>query len=436
MSCSSRCCSCRSGCSGSATGGGGAHAGRRPGRTSANRDPLTSRATPFFRDYGGQTVHVSLDQSIDLVCLSHLRWDFVWQRPQHLMSRCAGERRVFFVEEPVESGETRLSVERHDDGLHVVVPHIAPDVDAVATQEGLLHELFATGAIDRYVLWYHTPAGVAFTRTLEPLAIVYDCMDELSAFEAAPPELARLEAELLGRADVVFAGGQSLYEAKRGRHPNVHVFPSSVDTDHFAAARSPRADPADQAHIPRPRLGFYGVVDERFDTELIAAVAASRPDWQFVVVGPVVKIDPETLPRRANIHYLGQKSYDELPAYLAGWDAALLPFARNEATRFISPTKTPEYLAGGRPVISTPIVDVVRHYGKVKGVWIADSAPRFVDAIEAALGLARGSGTWLAETDEMLAAASWDRIWARMAGLIVQATRGTGAGRDAETPPH
>ena len=366
-------------------------------------------------------MHVSLDQSIDLVCLSHLRWDFVWQRPQHLMSRCAGERRVFFVEEPVESGETRLSVERHDDGLHVVVPHIAPDVDAVATQEGLLHELFATEAIDRYVLWYYTPAAVAFTRTLEPLAIVYDCMDELSAFEAAPPELARLEAELLGRADVVFAGGQSLYEAKRGRHPNVHVFPSSVDTDHFAAARSPRADPADQAHIPRPRLGFYGVVDERFDTELIAAVAASRPDWQFVVVGPVVKIDPETLPRRANIHYLGQKSYDELPAYLAGWDAALLPFARNEATRFISPTKTQEYLAGGKPVVSTSIRDVVRSYGDEGLVWIADEPEAFVTAAETAM--VDDAVERLRHVDGFLTESSWDYTWADMRELVERAAR-------------
>ena len=186
-----------------------------------------------------------------------------------------------------------------------------------------------------------------------------------------------------------------------------------------AKARARQFDPADQEDLPRPRLGFYGVIDERFDTELLDQVAAMRPDWSFVMVGPVVKISEDELPKRPNIHYLGGKTYDELPAYLSGWDVALMPFAMNESTEFISPTKTPEYLAGGKPVVSTPVKDVVRHYGQLEGVKIASTPDEFVAACEAALELSRDPESgWLAEADLMLSAASWDTAQARMAGLI------------------
>jgi UDP-galactopyranose mutase len=243
-------------------------------------------------------------------------------------------------------------------------------------------------------------------------------MDELSAFAGASPELCRLETELLRRADLVFTGGMSLYEAKRGLHGNVHAFPSAVDVAHFAQARRDSADPLDQAGIGRPRLGFFGVIDERLDRELLATVARLRPDWQLVLVGPVVKIDPSTLPQAANIHYLGRKTYEELPAYVAGWDAAIMPFARNEATRFISPTKTPEYLASGKPVVSTPIVDVVRGWGHLDAVRIAEDPVRFVTEAEIALALPAEQPGWLAAVDRDLEQVSWDRTWARMAALI------------------
>jgi UDP-galactopyranose mutase len=246
-------------------------------------------------------------------------------------------------------------------------------------------------------------------------------MDELSKFRFAPPQLLDLERELMGKADIVFTGGSSLYEAKKDRHPNVHCFPSSVDRAHFAKARAKLFDPADQEDLPKPRLGFYGVLDERFDTELLGNAAEMRPDWSFVMVGPVVKIAPEDLPNRPNIHYLGPKTYDVLPAYLAGWDAALMPFAMNESTQFISPTKTPEYLAGGKPVVSTPIRDVVRHYGQLQGVKIASTLDEFVAACEEALELSRNRESgWLAEADLMLSATSWDTTQARMAGLVAE----------------
>ncbi len=270
--------------------------------------------------------------------------------------------------------------------------------------------------IHSYVLWYYTPMALAFTDHLRPLATIYDCMDELSAFTAAPPALAQHEANLFARADLVFTGGQSLYDAKRHQHPQVYLFPSSVDQAHFARAREPRADPADQAPLPHPRLGFYGVLDERLDRDLVAAIADARPDWSLVLIGPVVKIDPASLPRRANIHYLGPKDYADRPAYLAGWDVALIPFAHNAVTRFISPTKTPEYLAAGVPVVSTAIRDVVSPYGEHGLVQIADTAADVVAAVERALVEDRARLT--ARVDAFLDNMSWDRTWRRMGRLI------------------
>jgi UDP-galactopyranose mutase len=360
------------------------------------------------------------DAGYDLLCFSHLRWDFVYQRPQHLMSRCARRRRVFFIEEPQPAeGVARMEVRLAAPGVWVAVPHVpegAPPDEWDDLQRVLLDDLLVARGIRHYVCWYYTPMALAFSDHLTPLATVYDCMDELSAFAGAPPLLRAREAELFRRADLVFTGGQSLYEAKRTQHPRVYAFPSSVDRAHFAQARAITEEPPDQAAIPRPRLGFFGVIDERMDRDLVAGIAAARPDWKLVIIGPVAKIDPADLPQAANIHYLGMKSYAELPAYLAGWDVALLPFARNASTRFISPTKTPEYLAAGAPVVSTPITDVVRPYGERGLVRIAETPAGFVAAIEAAL--AEDRETRLRAVDGFLARQSWDRTWEEMARLI------------------
>ena len=360
----------------------------------------------------------------DVVCLSHLRWDFVWQRPQHLLSRCGRERRVFFVEEPVfVDGPARMTVRRGEDGVRVLVPHVpVDDPDPVATQEALLADTLADRNVQEPVLWYYTPMALPFTREIDARAVVYDCMDELATFKGAPEELGPLEAELLERADVVFTGGPTLYEAKRDRHPNVHLFPSSVETGHFAIARDPQADPKDQAGIPRPRLGFYGVIDERMDLDLVAALADLRPEWQIVLLGPIVKIDPAAVPRRANIHLLGPKGYGDLPRYVAGWDAALIPFARNESTRFVNPTKTPEYLAAGRPVVSTSIRDVVHPYGEEALVHIADEPEEFAAAVERALA-ERDDGARLRRVDAFLTENSWDFTWADMSEIVDRAVR-------------
>ncbi len=357
-----------------------------------------------------------------LVCLSHLRWDFVFQRPQHLMTRFARERRVFFFEEPIYDSETpRLDIERRLQGVWVVVPHLAPGMSEAAAKvalEKMVKQLVEHRGIENFVLWFYTPMAVAFTRHLRPAVVVYDCMDELSLFRGAPALLSRREAELFRMADIVLTGGASLYAAKRAQHPNVHFFPSSIDAAHFAQARRVVQDPPDQAVIPHPRLGYFGVIDERMDVDLIRGLAEARPDWHLVMVGPVVKIERESLPQTANTHYLGSKDYAQLPAYLAGWDVALIPFAQNEATRYISPTKTPEYLAGGKPVVSTPIRDVVHPYGDKGLVRIAGHVNAFVKEIEDALRLERSRDQWLEQVDEFLAQTSWETTWGRIKQLI------------------
>lgn len=359
----------------------------------------------------------------DLICFSHLRWDFVYQRPQHLLSRCARDRRVFFVEEPVfGNGSLRLDVREGEAGVHIVVPHVPEglrsEIAITAVMKEMVRRLFADQGIHEYVFWYYTPMALSFTNHFTPIASVYDCMDELSAFKGADTRLPELEKRLFQHVDLVFTGGQSLYEAKQNAHQAVHAFPSSIDVSHFGRARLATNDPPDQAGIPHPRLGFFGVIDERFDIELLKAVASQRPDWQFIMIGPVAKIHPKSLPKYPNIHYLGPKKYDELPTYLANWDLALLLFARNESTRFISPTKTPEYLAAGKPVISTSIRDVVRPYGDLQLVKIADTPDYFIQAAEDIFANANEGSDWAARVDNFLRDISWDKTWQQMSELI------------------
>jgi UDP-galactopyranose mutase len=355
----------------------------------------------------------------DLICFSHLRWNFVFQRPQHLMTRFARERRVFFIEEPrFGATDARLDVTTAH-GVTVAVPCLPDGLDASAVerlQRRLVNELVEQRRIRRPVLWFLTPLAWPIARDLAASAVVYDCMDELSGFEGAPSDLRARERELLAHVDVMFTGGYSLYEAKRELHPRVHAMPSSVDVAHFATARKGPRDPHDQRPIARPRVGFCGVIDERMNLELVARVADERPEWQFVMIGPVAKIDEGGLPRGTNLHYLGMKRYEELPAYFASWDAAILPFAHNAATRFISPTKTPEYLAAGCPVVSTSIRDVVRPYGEEGLVHIADTPDAFVEALDHAMSPAGRGMVERAAT--RLHNMSWDRTWAEMNALV------------------
>ena len=375
---------------------------------------MTDFAAPFS---ARTTQGVAFTVRPSLIVLSHLRWDFVTQRPQHLMTRAASDFDVYFVEEPiwVDGGAPTSTVTQRPAGICVVqpiLPHGTSDADATDHQRDIV-ETIAARAAGPVVLWFYTPMALLFARDLAADLIVFDKMDELSAFHDAPPLLLALEQELLDLADVVFTGGAAMHEAAAHRHANIHCFPSSIDAAHFAAARDGGSvDPADQANIAEPRIGFFGVIDERFDIGLLREVAAAAPDKQFVMIGPVVKIDPAALPQAANIHWLGGKSYAELPAYLAGWSIGWMPFAINDATKFISPTKTPEFLAAGLPVVSTAIRDVVRPYGEVGLVEIASDA----DATLAAFAkvLARPRHDWLAAVDAQLAQGSWDRTWSAM----------------------
>ena len=372
-----------------------------------------------------------------LLVFSHLRWDFVTQRPQHLLSRLAARRPVVFVEEPVfdadvESGAEPFAERRdaapgsltHGSGVTVVRVHTGlresgfTDPQMAAMRPVVTEVARALGTVD---VWFYTPLALPLLDAVPDVgAVVFDVMDELSAFDHAPAELLDREQRLLDRADVVFTGGPSLYRAKKGRSANVHLFTSSVDAEHFGTARSALPEPADQAAIPHPRLGFFGVVDERLDRDLVAAVAAAHPEWHFVMLGPVVKIDPATLPQAGNLHWLGPKDYADLPAYLAGWDVALLPFARNRSTEFISPTKTLEYMAAETPIVSTPITDVAEPYGDI--VRLGDTPAAFVAACEAALGESAAERARRIEAMRgVLAATSWDRTAEAMDALIAEA---------------
>jgi UDP-galactopyranose mutase len=362
-----------------------------------------------------------------LICFSHLRWDFVLQRPQHLMNRFGKSRQVYFVEEYIPTEHHSAYLEYHPfDGTQIVAvrPRLPRDWDEPrrnAALAQLLDMMVRLNHIVRPVLWFYSPSMFAFSRHLKASAVVYDCMDELANFRFAPPGLKDLEAELMQRADLVLTGGASLYAARRDQHDNIHAFPSGVDIAHFATVRSGIAPAADVAALPGKKLGFYGVIDERIDLNLLAEVARARPDWSLVMVGPLVKIGHADLPSVPNLHFIGQRHYDELPAYLAGWDVALMPFAINEATRFISPTKTPEYLAAGLPVVSTPITDVVAVYAGLSAVQIAETAAEFIVACEAALALVPSD--YLPQVDDTLKAMSWDESFRRMDVLLNDAVQ-------------
>ncbi|MDH0868159.1 glycosyltransferase [Mitsuaria sp. GD03876] len=372
-----------------------------------------------------------------LLVFSHLRWDFVFQRPQHLMTRLSEDHRVIFIEEPVHdpAGPPRIESRRvgPEGRIEVLVPFTpvaAPGFDDAhlpLTLPLIERELAERGVRD-YLVWLYTPMALPFIAGMQPRALVYDCMDELSAFKQAPVQLRQREQALMAAADLVLCGGPALYEARHGQHPHLHCLPSAVDAAHFARPSTGPDHPLAvrarelQGHVPHPRLGFFGVIDERMDLGLVAAVADARPDWQLVMVGPVVKISERDLPQRPNIHWLGMQRYELLPYLLAGWDLCLMPFALNDATRFISPTKTLEYLAGDKPVVSTAIRDVVGLYGDV--VRIGKDAPSFIDACEEVLlEDAASREYWHAGAAAVVQASSWEAGAERVRGWLAEVTR-------------
>ena len=366
-----------------------------------------------------------------LIVFSHRRWGFVFQRPQHLLTRLARHFDIYFIEEPVfAEGAPALMSAIHQNGIEVLTPRtpvFAPGFhdDQLAVLKPLVDEFVAARGLADPLVWLYTPMALPLVADLEPRAVVYDCMDELASSKFAPPQLLAREAALMASADVVFAGGPSLYEARQGRHPNLHCLPSAVAAAHFAPAGLDGDDVESAVAIelhrgmPRPRLGFFGVIDERLDLDLVANIAALRPDWQIVMVGPVVKIDPAALPQRPNIRWVGMQRYEALPHLMAHWDVCLLPFALNESTRFISPAKTLEYLAGGKPVVSTPIRDVVSLYASA--VRIGSTAEDFVAAVEAALAEPPAAlADWRVRAQALVDGSTWDGTADTIAGLLLE----------------
>ncbi|HZY68179.1 MAG TPA: UDP-galactopyranose mutase [Devosia sp.] len=341
------------------------------------------------------------------------------------MNRFGRTRQVYFWEEHIPTEHHSPYLEYHPFvGTEIVsirprLPRHWNEEECTRGLAQLVELMLRLNKISRPILWFYSPMMFSFARDVDAAAVVYDCMDELANFRFAPPTLKGTEAELLRRADLVLTGGASLFEARRNRHDNIHLFPSGVETDHFAAVRNGIAPEQGMVDLPGKKLGFYGVIDERIDLPLLEQVALARPEWSLVMVGPLAKIGHHDLPQVPNLHFVGPRNYADLPRCLAAWDAALMPFAINEATRFISPTKTPEYLAAGLPVVSTPIVDVVAGYGDLAAVKIAGTAEEFIAACEAALAIDRKA--MLPAVDATLATKTWDDSFRRISTLVEEA---------------
>lgn len=321
----------------------------------------------------------------ELIVLSHLRWSGVWQRPQQLISRLGRDRKTWFVEEPAtppgrtttkkqlacedSNGITRAWLEIPERGRHV-----GYEDDLIPDYADQLMEFLGAPQGQR-VVWLYTPLALDIALALQPTTIVYDVMDDLASFKDADPTLADRHLQALKRADVVFAGGKSLHRSvtEQGR-PDASLFPSGVSPEHYAPARRRTSVKADRT----PVAGYVGVLDERLDLHLIADLADQVPHWEIRMIGPLAKLTPGQLPQAPNINYLGQQAYEQLPGLMAEFDVALMPFALNDQTRSISPTKTLEYLACNLPVVSTRVPDVVSEFGHV--VYLREDAAGFADA--------------------------------------------------------
>jgi glycosyltransferase involved in cell wall biosynthesis len=367
-----------------------------------------------------------------LIVHSHLRWDFVWQRPQQVLSRLASTRDVLFVEEPIygdDSAVPLLQVSTPMERIHRAIPRLPDALRSQSTAserlvKHLVQELIGpTGRLFAEfrapIQWFYTPLPAdMMLGAFEEIAVVYDCMDELSQFAFAPSELVERERKLIEAADVIFTGGRRLYEAKSRLHHNVHFFGCGVDADHFGKAMSHATATAGQlVGLPRPVLGYIGVIDERLDYDLIAYLADRLPHATLAMVGPVVKVDVASVPQRANIHWFGQQDYAMLPSFLKGFDVALMPFALNKATEYINPTKTLEYMAAGRPIVSTAVPDVVHNFTPV--VSIGGSHRSFLEAVQLAV---TEPDTQLVELGRRRArAASWERVASEMSRLMEDA---------------
>lgn len=368
---------------------------------------------------------MKMKNNFDIVAFSHLRWDYVYQRPQQILERFGKKHKVLFIEEQIPHVS-----------LHGIPNIVEVSKNITALQPRIHHENFLKEyeeLLDKYlprfgikdpVLWFYGPGFEKLAEKVEHTAIVYDCMDEHSAFKNAYSEgLIKNERNLLAKADIVFTGGKSLFEAKKEFVKNIHCFPSSVDIAHFQKALEKDTKvPKDLLSIKKPVVAYYAVIDERADLELIAEIADLMPKYSFVMIGPVAegKVNINDLPKRENIYWMGGKPYDQLPNYLKGFDICMMPFALNQATKFISPTKTLEYMAALKPIISTPVYDVARDYSEM--VSIVTNAKEFKEAVEYYLNEPKDKKDKRVELQkEVLKKTSWDQTANQMEDLILEA---------------
>lgn len=338
------------------------------------------------------TQHVTNDLSI--IVHSHLRWDFVWQRPQQIFSRLARDHCILFLEDPLwEQPRTELYVTEPCSNVVRVIPAFSTPACPVdeyceklipLLREALRSHALMAGRFEKPIQWFYSPmTAPVMLDKLEAVSIVYDCMDELANFRFAPADIGERERMLLSKANVVFTGGYQLYQSKLPYHSNIHFYGCGVDVAHFGKARQAETQvPAEVANLPRPILGYFGVIDERIDYQLLERLAEALPHASVVMVGPFAKIDEHAIPKYPNIHWLGQRSYAELPSLVKSYDVCLMPFAINDATRYINPTKTLEYMAAGRPIVSTPVPDVVRNFAPI--VEVAETHDDFIAAVDRA----------------------------------------------------
>lgn len=370
-----------------------------------------------------QIVEIHEEDNIDtLLCFAPIKWESVFQRPQHLMSYAAKKWRVFYIQEPEferETTEPEMDVKelKKYKNLYVVSPKLPTALSKNDTEKAmlnLLNRLCYEHSIQNYGIWYYTPVSNHYTTDLYPRVVVYDC---ITPIRTTQPALTDIENELISQSDLVFTNGKTLFEAKRDWHPQVYNFPSSIDKEHFMQARLELPEPADMEEILYPRLGLYGAIDECFDVELLRALSARRPDWQFVLIGPVVGIDEGALPKAENIHFLGERSYQELPSYISGWNAALMLVSTEKASQTHIPTRTPEYLAAFKPIVSTPVPDIFSPYEEMGLVNTASNVFEFETAIEEALSYDKRK-EWKKTIDDFLKTHSWDVTWQQMRHLI------------------
>lgn len=371
----------------------------------------------------------STSETNDLIVFSHLRWDFVFQRPQHLLTRHAKHRRVYYFEEPVYgmTDVPRLHLRETTEGVQVVVPYLPSSIkheDIEPALKDIVDELIFEENLNHYSIWYYSPMALGFSSHLEPLHVIYDKIDEQTSLDSAPQILKDRELELFKKADLVFTNGNTLLESCKHLHQNIHPFPSSVDYNHFTQSRFNLNDPEDQAEIPHPRLGYYGVIDERFDLQLLGELATARPDFHFVIIASVAKIDLETLPQNTNIHYLGRKDYQMLPLYLSGWDCSIIPFVRSENSCILSTAKACEILASGIPVVTTNELDTDHFIGEQDLVQTALTRDSFIRSCELAMNEKSLHSDWLERADQFLKNNSWDSTFGRMAALETEMTKG------------